>query len=58
MPNPLGFQAIDKLPTGARMNGEYFTINILARLEKIQSFQKIPGPISMCSISHRDPNLE
>jgi transposase len=32
--NPLGFHVIDKLPTGARMNRECFTINVLARLEK------------------------
>jgi hypothetical protein len=31
---PLGFHAIDRLPTGTRMNGEYCTINILTRLEE------------------------
>jgi hypothetical protein len=30
----LGFHIIDRLPAGARINGEYFTINILARLEE------------------------
>jgi hypothetical protein len=32
--NPLGFHVIDKLPTGARMNSEDFTTNILAPLEQ------------------------
>jgi hypothetical protein len=31
---PLGVHVIDRLPTGARMNSEYFTTTILARLEE------------------------
>jgi histone-lysine N-methyltransferase SETMAR len=34
--NSLGFHVIDKVPTSAKMNSEYFTTNIFARLaEKI-----------------------
>jgi hypothetical protein len=32
--NPLGFHVIDKLPTGARINNDYFTTNILVPLEQ------------------------
>jgi hypothetical protein len=32
--NPLGFHVIDKLPTGAKMNSDYFTTNILGPLEQ------------------------
>jgi hypothetical protein len=38
---PLGFHVIDRLPTGARMNSEYYTTNILARLEE-KIFPNIP----------------
>jgi hypothetical protein len=32
--NPLGFHMINDFPTGASLNNEYFTTNILARLEE------------------------
>jgi histone-lysine N-methyltransferase SETMAR len=32
--NPLGFQVVDKLPTGTKMNGDYFVTNILEPLEQ------------------------
>jgi hypothetical protein len=32
--NPLEFHMIDKLPAATRMNSEYFTINIIARVEE------------------------
>jgi hypothetical protein len=32
--NPLGFQVVDKLTTGAKMNSDYFITNILEPLEQ------------------------
>jgi hypothetical protein len=32
--NPFGFQVVDKLPTGTKMNSDYFTTNILEPLEQ------------------------
>jgi hypothetical protein len=32
--NPLGFQVVDKLPTGTKMNSDYFITNILEPLER------------------------
>jgi histone-lysine N-methyltransferase SETMAR len=32
--NPLGFQVVDKLPTGAKMNSDYFIMDILEPLEQ------------------------
>jgi hypothetical protein len=32
--NPLGFQAVDTLPTGTKMNSDYFITNILNPLEQ------------------------
>jgi hypothetical protein len=32
--NPLGFQAVDKLPTGTKMNNDYFISNIHEPLEQ------------------------
>jgi hypothetical protein len=32
--NPLGFQAVNKLPTGTKMNNDYFISNILEPLEQ------------------------
>jgi hypothetical protein len=32
--NPLGFHIVDRFPTDAKMNGDYFTTNILAPLEQ------------------------
>jgi hypothetical protein len=32
--NPLGFHVVDKLPTGAKMNSDYFVPNILEPLEQ------------------------
>jgi hypothetical protein len=32
--NPLGFHAVDKLRTGAKMESAYFTTNILGRVEQ------------------------
>jgi hypothetical protein len=40
--NPLGFHVIEKLPTGAIMNSEYFTTNTLARFEKISPEGRTP----------------
>jgi hypothetical protein len=32
--NPLAFEVIDKLPTGTKMNGDYFITNILEPFEQ------------------------
>jgi hypothetical protein len=32
--NPLGFQVVDKLPTGTKMHNDYFITNILEPLEQ------------------------
>jgi hypothetical protein len=32
--NPFGFQVVDKLPTGTKMNSDYFMTNILGPLEQ------------------------
>jgi hypothetical protein len=32
--NPLGFQVVSKLPTGTKMNSDYFITNILESLEQ------------------------
>jgi hypothetical protein len=32
--NPLGFQVVDKLPTGTKMNSDYFFTNIIEPLEQ------------------------
>jgi hypothetical protein len=48
--NPLGFQAIDRLPTGTKMNSGYFITNVLEPLERRLHAKRLTVHLDNCSI--------